>query len=92
MEYIDFQYEEIPINFSSGFTKKRDCFPEIQDYLYNTAKENKICAIYGLRRTGKTTLLKQAIEELSEEDKTKTFLITCNVETDFHSVISFINS
>ena len=30
MEYIDFQYEEIPINFSSGFTKKRDCFPEIQ--------------------------------------------------------------
>ena len=43
--------------------KKRDCFQSLEKFI----KENncgKICAIYGLRRTGKTTLIFQMLGEL----------------------------
>ena len=43
--------------------KKRDCFQSLERFI----KENncgKICAIYGLRRTGKTTLIFQMLGEL----------------------------
>ena len=53
------------VNYVSGW-EKRDCFKSITRYLYG--KETpRVCTIYGLRRTGKTTLLHQAISEMSEE-------------------------
>ena len=41
----------------------RDCFPEIMKFLEGKT-EDRILAIYGLRRTGKTTMLRQAIGAL----------------------------
>ena len=35
----------------------------------------KICALYGLRRTGKTVMMYQYISELSDKDKEKTVYI-----------------
>lgn len=51
--------------FAAGVKKfeKRDCFGKLLSYLKSEAND-RICIIYGLRRTGKTTMLRQAIGEL----------------------------
>lgn len=46
--------------------KKRYCFKKIMNYL-NDDTYGKVCILYGLRRTGKTTLIFQAINELPED-------------------------
>lgn len=50
--------------------KRRNCFNDLQKYL-STPTIDKVCIIYGLRRTGKTTLLKQAILKLNAKDFAK---------------------
>ena len=47
--------------------EKRDCFPYILDYLYGRTAD-RVCILYGLRRTGKTTLIRQALLEMDKED------------------------
>jgi len=47
-------------NKVSGFEKRK--------YL-NSSSFGRVCFLYGLRRTGKTTLMLQAISELSDMDK-----------------------
>ena len=42
---------------------KRDCFSTLQKFV-NGSYDGKICILYGLRRTGKTTLLFQMLSEL----------------------------
>lgn len=49
---------------------KRDCFKRLHKYLTGDFA-GKVCLLYGLRRTGKTTLLLQAISELTDEQFTK---------------------
>ncbi len=51
--------------------EKRDIFYRIPQYLHGTVR-TRVCILYGLRRTGKTTLLLQAIGDMSEEDFAKT--------------------
>lgn len=58
---------------AKGF-KKRDCYNRIVSYLYGKPAD-KVCLIYGLRRTGKTTLLKQLILDMNEEDRKQTVYI-----------------
>lgn len=48
--------------------EKRDCFSLIQSYL-NGSTRGKVCLLYGLRRTGKTTLLFQSISEMTPEER-----------------------
>jgi len=50
--------------------EKRDCFWKLQKYI-NEEYNGKVCLIYGLRRTGKTTLLLQSIGNLSKEQQRK---------------------
>ena len=47
--------------------EKRDCFGRLDKYIHNT-RGGKVYILYGLRRTGKTTLLFQAMAEMSMED------------------------
>ena len=47
--------------------EKRDIYEQITKYLYGN-DYTRVCAVYGLRRTGKTTLLFQAIEEMTDEN------------------------
>lgn len=62
------------IESGSSF-QKRDCFQKIEKYVKGRA-EDKVCVIYGLRRTGKTTLLKQIMHfSLSEDERSKTVYI-----------------
>ena len=45
---------------------QRECIGILKKYLHSDMS-GKVCLIYGLRRTGKTTMLMQAISELSKE-------------------------
>lgn len=59
--------------------KKRDCFGRIEKFLHGTDR-TRVCALYGLKRTGKTTLLLQTIAEMSEEEFSKCFYAKMNTE------------
>ncbi|HBA48404.1 MAG TPA: ATPase, partial [Lachnospiraceae bacterium] len=50
--------------------EKRDCFEKLHRYLYGSGY-GRVCILYGLRRTGKTTLLFQAMAEMIPEDFAK---------------------
>lgn len=54
--------------------EKRDIFEQVTKYLYGK-DYTRVCAVYGLRRTGKTTMLFQAIEEMTEENLQKSAYI-----------------
>ncbi|MBP5270926.1 MAG: AAA family ATPase [Clostridia bacterium] len=52
----------------------RDCFSDIEEYLYGPWS-SKIMVVYGLRRTGKTTMLFQAIGRMDADTRKKAFYI-----------------
>lgn len=54
--------------------ERRDCFPILRDYLYSSTVD-RVCLVYGLRRTGKTTLIRQLILDMSREDLMRTAYI-----------------
>ena len=64
------------VNFCESVAKweKRECFGALHDYIYGE-NNDRILILYGLRRTGKTTLVRQAIGEMSGEMRAKTAFI-----------------
>lgn len=54
--------------------KERDCFDQLLKYLRSDAVD-RVCLIFGLRRTGKTTMLRQAVLHMSLEQRAKTAYI-----------------
>lgn len=59
--------------------EKRNCFDAIQKFL-SMPSEPRVCVIYGLRRTGKTTMLYQAIRDISPDELSKTVYIKARPE------------
>ena len=59
--------------------ERRDCFSKIQDFL-KTPAADKVCLVFGLRRTGKTTLLKQLILAMNEEEQKSAIYIKASTE------------
>ena len=55
---------------STAQPQKRDCFAALEKFLYS-APTPRICSVYGLRRTGKTTLLHQLIGNMSLDNFNK---------------------
>ena len=49
--------------------KRRDCYSVLEDFFAST-QSGKILILYGLRRTGKTTLIRQIIASFSDFEKT----------------------
>lgn len=54
--------------------KKRECIQILRDYIFKDI-DDKVFILYGLRRSGKTTLIRQIILELSESDFNKAAFI-----------------
>jgi hypothetical protein len=54
--------------------KKRECICELRDYVFGDQKD-KVFVVYGLRRTGKTTMIRQILTELSETEFRKAAFI-----------------
>ena len=59
--------------------ERRDCFSKIQDFL-KTPAADKVCLVFGLRRTGKTTLLKQLVLAMNEEEQKSAIYIKASKE------------
>lgn len=58
---------------------RRDCYPILERYLRSSSK--KVCVIYGLRRTGKTTLMLHAMDAMTDEELEKTAYIRVERDT-----------
>lgn len=60
------------LDFAEGVRgwEKRDCYTRLEQYLHG-GRSDRVCLLYGLRRTGKTTLLRQAILYMTEEQRQK---------------------
>lgn len=60
------------------FDEKRDCYSDLKKYMDTYELHyGKLCALYGLRRTGKTVMMKQCISEMPVEEKEKSAYILC---------------
>ena len=56
-----------------GFMK-RDCFKMLREYIYGP-QQDKVFILYGLRRTGKTTLIRQIFAEMTDEELARTAFV-----------------
>lgn len=53
---------------------KRECYSRLHDYIYGE-QQDKVFVLYGLRRTGKTTLIRQIIADMSKDEISKAAFI-----------------
>ena len=62
--------------FSASVRKyrKRECFRQLHDYIYGE-QQDKVFILYGLRRTGKTTMIRQIFVEMSDAELSKAAFI-----------------
>jgi len=54
--------------------KKRKCISELREYVFGS-RQDKVFIIYGLRRTGKTTMIRQILTELPDAEFDKAAFI-----------------
>ena len=54
--------------------QKRECFQQLHDYVYGEARD-KVFILYGLRRTGKTTMIRQIFADMAEDELAKAAFI-----------------
>lgn len=54
--------------------KKRDCYKQLNDFVYGNVSD-RVFILYGLRRTGKTTLIRQLIADMDRVDFAKSAFI-----------------
>jgi hypothetical protein len=47
--------------------RKRECFRQLHDYVYGEPQD-KVFILYGLRRTGKTTMIRQIFAEMNDAE------------------------
>lgn len=52
----------------------RECFGTLCDFVFGE-QQDKVFILYGLRRTGKTTMIRQAILKMTDEQKNRTAFI-----------------
>lgn len=57
--------------------KKRELYSALEQYVYSDSHD-KVFILYGLRRTGKTTLIRQIIYNMNDEGRNKTVFIQIN--------------
>ncbi len=53
---------------------KRECYQQLDDYIYGDVHD-RVYILYGLRRTGKTTLIRQLISDMDASMRSKTVFI-----------------
>lgn len=54
--------------------QKRECYQNLYDFVYGNTSD-KVFILYGLRRTGKTTLIRQILLNMNDVDLTRTAFI-----------------
>lgn len=64
---------------------KRECYSKLHDYIYGDTLD-KVFILYGLRRTGKTTLIRQLIASMPEDMFANTAFIQMNSTIDLAKI------
>ena len=54
--------------------RKRKCFEQLRDFVFGEPQD-KVFILYGLRRTGKTTMIRQLLAEMTDEQLSKSAFI-----------------
>ena len=80
---------EAGISEVSGL-KRRYCYKWVEKYL-QTSMYGRVCVLYGLRRTGKTTLLFQALQDLSDEDRSHAIYMKARTTDSMSDVCDDLN-
>lgn len=65
--------------------KKRECIQKLHDYVHGDSTD-RVFILYGLRRTGKTTMIRQVIAEMPEEMLAKTAFIQITENVDMAKI------
>lgn len=65
--------------------KKREVYSALEQYIQGDAKD-KVLILYGLRRTGKTTLIRQVIAAMSEAQRNKTAFLQMGLENSMADI------
>ena len=63
------------LNSVKFLKKEREIVARIKDFIFNSANK-KIAVVYGLRQTGKTTAMLQAINDLAKSEQEKAVFVT----------------
>ena len=73
---------------SSAFKKykKRFIFKDIDNFIKDDSSFGKLLVLYGLRRTGKTTLMFQEVNEFSIKDFSKVAYIKCSSSSSMYKL------
>lgn len=74
--------------------KHRYAFKELERFLYDakTLDKKRLLILYGLRRTGKTTLIMQALLNMKEEDFKKSAFIELNSRSEMGDLYELFKS
>lgn len=70
--------------------KERECIKILKSYLRSEAS-GRVCLIYGLRRTGKTTLVLQAIAELPKEETAYIKIMSTNTMAELNQDLKLLS-
>jgi len=65
--------------------KKRECFSKLRDYVYGNSTD-RVFILYGLRRTGKTTLIRQVISGMPEDMLRQTAFVQITPQIDLAKI------
>lgn len=70
--------------------EERYLINDLKDYIYRSDEEvyGKVCLLYGLRRTGKTTMMFQTISDMDLSMQKQSVFINCTVKDN---VVSLVN-
>lgn len=65
--------------------RKRECYKQLHDFIYGE-QQDKVFILYGLRRTGKTTMIRQIFAEMNDDELKKAVFIQLTVKDTLASV------
>ena len=65
--------------------KKRACFQQLHNYIYGSVQD-RVFILYGLRRTGKTTMIRQIFAEMSDAELAKSAFIQTTTKSTLAEV------
>ncbi len=76
----------------TAYPKKRDCYVKLKEYVeQEPAPMGKICALYGIRKTGKTVMMQQCIAEMPEKQKKQSVYLLCKTGCDMYQLQFALN-
>lgn len=65
--------------------QKRECYQALHDYIYGDIPD-KVFILYGLRRTGKTTMIRQILADMNDSDLAKAAFIQITAQNTLADV------